>query len=202
MIIVATPIHAIPGILKAINGMDLRFTFVCEIGSVKGKLVKEYEDIMTNKSGIWFESVHPMIGPLATDWSTFNWSPKTCLIIQQDVSQIPETNWIANFWKDLGFKTHRVDPFYHDRVIGTLSHLSHFMILTYVDYVEKTLKPHEIALAGPSFEKFKTLAQGARRLEDIYINNEELPKLIAEYSDHMDSIISRIQGLEHKGEFY
>lgn len=193
LVIVCTPISTITHILIQISSQNPAHTYICEIGSVKGKLVREYASIFDDRENIFFESVHPMVGPLATDWNVFNWN-KNCIIIQEDLTKSPKTLLISRFWREIGFNIRRMDPTRHDEVIGKLSHLSHYMILAYVDFVESTLREDELRLAGPSFDKFKELAKGAQRLEDIYVCNESLPELVESYSKHMKKLLGEMKG--------
>ncbi len=161
--------------------LELKNTFVTEIGSVKGGLCIKYNRIMNGR--LPFLSTHPMTGPLDTLWGEKAWGRK-CLIVDNDNNEheLQDRLSIVTFWEDLGFVIRYIGATDHDRVIGTLSHLSHYMILAYVKMVGETLSPEEIDLAGTSFEKFKAMARGAERLKDIYVANEELPSLIEDYS--------------------
>jgi prephenate dehydrogenase len=184
-VIIATPISVIPQIIQKLYSMRLDRTYVSEIGSVKGDLCRKYAALSHGSDA--YKSVHPMVGPLAGDWDILDWN-KNCIIISDDISgDIDLDNHpIARFWRDLGFKTTKINAITHDEVIGKLSHLSHYMIKAYVEYIENTMTPEQIALAGTSFEKFRKMAEGAKRLQDIYDSNESLPAIVKDFAFYME----------------
>ncbi len=183
LIIICVPILETDKVIKKIFEAKVKHAYVTEIGSVKGKLVDKYYDLISRKElksgSCFFVSSHCMAGPMASDWNTLVWD-KVCLLIEHKNNPIFEP--IKTFWKELGFKIKNIKNEDHNRVIGKLSHLSHFMIMKYVEYVEKTCSKEDLELAGTSWDKFKQLSEGAKRLNDIYVTNEELPKLCKEFS--------------------
>ncbi len=179
LVVISTPISTIKGIIEDIAKLKPSQTFVVELGSVKG----QFNEYVTAAEGLaGFDSAHTMTGPLATDWDVFDWK-KNCIFIN---NKAPNKE-VIDFWKDLGFVIKAIDYKSHDIVIGKLSHLSHFMIMTYVDFIKETLTADEIALAGTSFEKFSAMAVGARRLNDIYTANDFLPNITADFSVYMQN---------------
>jgi prephenate dehydrogenase len=193
LIIVATPIHAIPEVLAHLVRLGPKNTFVTEIGSVKGDLVAKYESIISR--AFPFVSSHPMTGPLDTLWNERDWKRKCILIEDKNVvHRVDEINPIDEFWTKLGFITRRIDAHEHDGVIGVLSHLSHYMILAYVKMAKEMLSPEQLELAGTSFEKFKAMAAGAERLQDIYVANEVLPSLVEDYSITLYKTLREMKG--------
>jgi prephenate dehydrogenase len=181
LIIVATPIHAIPDVLAHLVRLGPKNTTVTEIGSVKGDLFRKYENIVAR--AFPFFSSHPMTGPLDTLWGERDWKRK-CIIISNPlfIKRSDEIAPMIEFWEELGFIIKTVDADEHDVAIGVLSHLSHYMILAYIKMANEVLTPEQLELAGTSFEKFKAMAAGAERLKDIYIANEMLPTLVEDYS--------------------
>ncbi len=177
LVIIATPIKEILSVVKKLAKLKITNVYFTEIGSVKGNLVKAYQEEI---GGTKFLSVHPMIGPLAKDWKDIKWSKYNCLFIDA-FEKIPEHRAIRGFWRDLGFICHDIDATYHDEIIGKLSHLSHFLVKTYVNYVHNTLSKEELSLAGPSFKFFEKLAKGSERLKDMFDTNSALPTLLKEF---------------------
>jgi prephenate dehydrogenase len=195
LVIISTPIGQISSTFKKIVEINPEHTYVCEIGSAKEEVYEQCIQAMSSPSDnihLFFESVHPMVGPLATDWNVFEWNKK-CLIVRKDIERRPETQRIEQFWKDIGFSTHLMSLEQHDDVIGRLSHLSHFMIMEYVNFVKKTLPPELLKFGGPSFETFSKMAEGAARLEDIYKANAELKGIVAAFSKHLRASLEKIQ---------
>jgi prephenate dehydrogenase len=94
----------------------------------------------------------------------------------------PETR---QFWEEMGFSLEDIDAGEHDEKIGKLSHVSHYMIMKYVEFVDATMTEDDKKLAGSSYEKFKKMAEGAKRLKDIYDSNQKLPEIIEEFSEFM-----------------
>ena len=189
LVIVSTPISEIGRTLEKIVAIDPKFTFVTEIGSVKGGLWADYQIVMSQMSHphSFFASTHCMVGPLAKDWEVFDWKRK-CIVISGDSENNDCHSWIIDFWKDLGFKIEIIkSSIRHDEVIGILSHLSHFMIMMYVRYAKNVLTPQDLALAGTSFETFVKMSEGDERLSYIYETNRALPKLVDEFCDYMST---------------
>ncbi len=187
LVIVSTPISVIGPTLEKIADIDPKFTFVTEIGSVKGGLWADYQIVMSRLTHphSFFASTHPMVGPLAKDWDVLDWKKK-CVIISGETESTDCHKWFMDFWQDLGFINEVLtNANRHDEVIGVLSHLSHFMIMMYVRHAKKVLTAEELALAGTSFETFVKMAEGAERLHDIYDANRSLPKLVEDFCKDM-----------------
>jgi prephenate dehydrogenase len=192
LIIVATPINEIAGVLQTVFSLNPKNTYLTEVGSVKGDMCAIYNRI--NNGTIPFLSTHPMTGPLDTLWEEFDWKRK-CLVVDNDSNQyeLQDRLSIVTFWQDLGFVIKYISAKDHDRIIGMLSHLSHFMILAYSRFVRESLTPEEIDLAGTSFERFDKMALGAARLKDIYTNNTELLKLVDDFSGSLHETLWKIK---------
>lgn len=189
LVIVSTPISEIGKTLESIVAIDPKFTFITEIGSVKGGLWSDYQVVMSQLThpNSFFASTHPMVGPLAKDWDILDWKRK-CVIISGETDSTDCHKWFMDFWTDLGFVNEiMTSSIRHDEVIGILSHLSHFMIMMYVRHAKKVLTPEELGLAGTSFETFVKMADGAERLHDIYDANRSLPKLVEGFCKDMSS---------------
>lgn len=187
LVIVATPISEIGKTLEKIAKVNPQWTFVTEIGSVKGGVWADYFATMTQgvNRHLHFASTHPMVGPLAKDWDVLNWGKK-CIIIDGEHDNTECHPWIVTFWRDLGFVIERLSSARrHDEIVGKLSHLSHYMIKMYVKYINETMTQEEIKLGGTSFEAFKKMAEGAERLNDIYEANRELPALVESFANFM-----------------
>lgn len=181
LILVATPISEIAKVLKKVAKINPKHTHVMEIGSVKGGL-GSYRAIFNGRNKtLVFSSFHPMVGPLTKDWHIEKWGKK-CLAVSVNHR---ESRLAVEFWKKIGFIVKDVDYKRHDFVVGMLSHLSHFMILSYAKYVKSVLGKEDIELAGTSFEFFSKLAVGAERLSDIYKANKELDSLVAFFTMRM-----------------
>ncbi len=182
LVIISTPISEITKTMRKLVEINPRHTYVIEIGSVKSPIVKTCLDIMKSKKcHIMFNSVHPMAGVLSS-WNIIDWG-KTCLFIEVD--NVPFYEPIKDFLLKMKFVIKNVKYEDHDKVLAKVSHLSHFMIMKYVDFCKKTLTPKELEMAGTSFEMFEKLADGARRLQDIYDYNKELPKVIEDFSKNL-----------------
>lgn len=190
LVIVATPISEIGKTLDKIAKINPKWTFVTEIGSVKGGLWADYFATMSQgvNRNLHFASTHPMVGPLAKDWDVLDWGKK-CIIIDGEHDNTECHPWIVAFWRDLGFVIERLaSASRHDEIVGKLSHLSHYMIKMYVKYINETMTPDEIRLGGTSFETFKKMAEGAERLNDIYEANKELPRLVEGFANFMKRV--------------
>ncbi len=158
-IIVSVPITEIDATLKRIFELSPKNCFITEIGSVKGYLVEKYYNILSSRQNgsIFFNSFHPMCGPLA-DWQIMDWNKK-CLAVEY--KNFPIYKPLIDFWESLNFTVKNINNEEHNKIIGKISHLSHFMILKYVEFIEKTCKKEELELAGTSWETFKRMANGA-----------------------------------------
>lgn len=193
LVIVATPISEIGRTLEKIVAIDPKFTFITEIGSVKGGLWADYQVVMSQMtdSHSFFASTHPMVGPLAKDWDILDWKKK-CIIISGETESTDCHKGFMDFWQDLGFVNEiMTSAKRHDEVIGILSHLSHFMIMMYVRHAKKVLTTEELALAGTSFDTFVKMAEGAERLHDIYDANRSLPQLVEGFCKDMSAYESK-----------
>ncbi len=192
LVIIAVPISEVQGIIETLVEVNPQNTYVTDIASVKD----EYYDwadsfVRPSDCDMQYVSVHPMVGPLAKNWMDKWEKPYKCIVIQESlrrkakVERGNNTEPILAFWESLGFELSAMRPDDHDRVIGILSHLSHWLVMEYVGFVEKKVSSEHLELAGPSFAHFKELAEGAKRLSDIYESNFSLNGIVEDFKNYL-----------------
>jgi len=156
-VIVATPIGAIPGVLKAYATSYPKATFI-DIGGLKSDVLDEIErfpDISRR-----FCSTHPMAGreiagPLAARGDLFQgriWiltPAKECssLVVDQALELIQE----------LGGIPIELDAASHDRVIAGISHLPQ-IVSSLLSYTLEDLSEEDLSLAGQGLKDVSRLA--------------------------------------------
>lgn len=184
LLIIATPLSTILSIAKKIKSDHP--LLVIDVGSVKGKIVKEFEKL--TKDRLEFLSTHPMAGTEkkgfdASNPDLFKNAPWIITPHKKNKTKIEP------FLRKLGAKPMKMGAKDHDEKVALISHLPMLISKFLWDFVEKK-DPKSIPIAGPSFRSMTRLARGN---EDLYkdIVNENLAQILKIWSQWVDFLIDQ-----------
>lgn len=127
LIILATPIAAMPELARQITKADLPpECLITDVGSVKGSVVRALEPIL----GAKFVGSHPMAGSEKAGIDTARadlFVNAACLLTSTDKTWPDHLARLSRFWELLGCRVLLFSPDEHDRKVARISHLPHLM---------------------------------------------------------------------------
>ncbi|MBK3332310.1 prephenate dehydrogenase/arogenate dehydrogenase family protein [Persephonella atlantica] len=175
LVIIATPVKTFENVAKQIKPYLRKDTVVTDVGSVKGELVKKLQDIL---KPVKFVGAHPIAGTekegIENSVVGLFRNKKLILTIDEEDNS---TKKIEKFWTDLGAKVEVMDPYTHDFVFASVSHLPHAVAFALVDALIELSKETGIDLflyPGAGFKDFTRIAASSPTVwKDIFIENKE-----------------------------
>ncbi len=175
LVIIATPVKTFENVAHQIKPYLKEDVVVTDVGSVKGKLVKKLEEILKPAR---FVGAHPIAGTEkeGIENSVVGLFKNKKLILTID-EEDNSTKKIEKFWADLGAKVEIMDPYTHDFVFASVSHLPHAVAFALVDALIELSKETGIDLflyPGAGFKDFTRIAASSPTVwKDIFIENKE-----------------------------
>jgi len=175
LVIIATPVRTFENVAKQIKPYLKKDTVVTDVGSVKGDLVKTLEEIL---KPVKFVGAHPIAGTEkeGIENSVVGLFKGKKLILTID-EEDERTKRVEKFWTDLGARVEVMDPYTHDFVFASVSHLPHAVAFALVDALIELSKETGIDLflyPGAGFKDFTRIAASSPTVwKDIFIENKE-----------------------------
>jgi len=134
LIFLATPVRAMPGIVKTLRGSLTEETLLTDAGSTKANLIRSLEPLLP--PGAQFVPGHPIAGKELTgvtassaDLFTDRWT----ILTPTGRTDGRAVDRVRSLWEQCGAQVELMDPELHDRVLGGISHLPHLVAYALVD---------------------------------------------------------------------
>lgn len=185
LIILATPVKAMPQIAAEISPFLNSNIIVTDVGSVKGWVVEQMERIMPEYRG--FVPAHPIAGSEKSGMDASRvdlFVGAKCILTPTDKTDQRSLEIVENMWKKMGSFTVRMSPQEHDYLLAAVSHLPHVLAYTLVG----TAGDAALNLCGGGFRDTTRIALSDPQLwKDICLTNKEM--LI----NHLDRFIDNIK---------
>lgn len=177
LVILATPVKTFENIAKQIKPFLNKDTIISDVGSVKGELVLKISKILQPNI---FVGVHPIAGTEkeGIENAVVGLFKGARLIItpSENINQ-DILKRIEKFWKDLGSKVEIMEPYLHDFVFASVSHLPHAVAFALVDALINLSKETGIDLfkyPGGGFKDFTRIAASSPTVwKDIFLENKK-----------------------------
>ncbi|GAB6073216.1 prephenate dehydrogenase/arogenate dehydrogenase family protein [Venenivibrio stagnispumantis] len=177
LVILATPVKTFENIAKQIKPFLNKDTIISDVGSVKGELVLKISKILQPNI---FLGVHPIAGTEkeGIENAVIGLFKGARLIItpSENINQ-DILKRIEKFWKDLGSKVEIMEPYLHDFVFASVSHLPHAVAFALVDALINLSKETGIDLfkyPGGGFKDFTRIAASSPTVwKDIFLENKK-----------------------------
>ncbi len=192
LVILATPVKTFEDIAKQIKPFLKEGTVISDVGSVKGELVYKLQAIL---EPFEFIGAHPIAGTekegVENSVDGLFKGKKLILTIEEETEN---TKRLEKLWTDLGAKVEVMDPFMHDFVFASVSHLPHAVAFALVDALIKLSKEKGIDLflyPGAGFKDFTRIAASSPSIwKDIFIQNKK------DVIHTIDEFINSLQNLK------
>lgn len=176
VVVIATHIGLIPGIVKSVSPLASAGTIITDAGSVKAKVVEEVERSLP--SHLYFVGGHPIAGTersgvWAADFNLFQ--GKRCILTPTSKTNPEALGRVKNIWETVGGQVFTMDTETHDRVFGFVSHLPHVVAYALINAVASVRQPDNILdFAGGGLRDYTRIGASSPEMwSDIFLGNRE-----------------------------
>ncbi len=195
LVVLATPVGIFTQIAKAIRDSIKKDSIQTDLGSVKGGLVYELEEILPR-----FVGCHPIAGGERTGIGAASerlFEGSKCIITRTEKANARAVDAMAGLWSAVGCEVEFMDPFVHDEVYALVSHLPHLVAYALVNTVCDT-DGDLIRFAGKGFRDSSRIAMSSPELwRDICrMNKDNLLRFTGVFKKNLE----RIEALLKSGE--
>ncbi|WP_457568769.1 prephenate dehydrogenase [Desulfurobacterium sp.] len=207
LIAIATPVGVYKNVLKTIKEKidPEKNTIVTDLGSVKGNLVYMCEEELKNVAR--FVGGHPIAG---TEKSGVENSVEDLfkgakfILTPTENTDTEAKEKIKKLWHNLGSRVIEMDPYYHDKIFASVSHLPHvvaYSIVDAIDILSKQLNEDLFMFTGGGFRDFTRIAMSDPVMwRDICMENREnVLEAIKTFKDSLTHVEKLIEENDREG---
>jgi prephenate dehydrogenase len=190
LVLFATPVGIFIDLAKKITGSLKKNVIVTDVGSVKGKLVRDMEALMPD--GVFFVGGHPIAGSdrSGIDTAAANiFNGAKCIISPTENTDKTALDSITSLWRTFGSVVKLINPDEHDRIYAAVSHLPHLIAYEMINTVA-AIDSSYLAFSGQGFKDFTRIASSHPELwRDICIlNRENLLEYLEIFKKNLDKV--------------
>lgn len=198
MIVIATPIGAMPEIFTQLQSALNDQTIVTDVGSVKGDVIAAARASLGARFS-HFVPGHPIAGTeqsgVAASFADLFQRRRVILTPEHDTDSVALTQ-VRAMWESAGAQIMTMTAEEHDRILATSSHLPHMLAYCLVDMVVRHDDYRAIMeCAGGGFrDTTRIAASDAVMWRDICLaNREALLDAMRQYQDDFTALIAAIE---------
>ncbi len=205
LVVLASPVRTFIEIAQSLRELIDKECIVTDLGSVKGHLVYELENIL----GPRFVGGHPIAG---TEKSGVQYSRndlfkgKRFIITPTTFTDKDAKSLLKSLWEEIGSFVEEMDPHLHDYIFGAVSHLPHAVAFALIDALIRLSDGVDLfKYPGAGFKDFTRIAASDPIMwRDIFLENKEnVVKCIDAYINSLSKLKILIQdGLEKELTLY
>ncbi len=189
-ILFATPVGTFTDIAKKISSSLKRDTIITDVGSVKGKLVRDMEALMPE--GVFFVGGHPIAGSERSGIDTAAaeiFRKATCIITPTGNSDESALDKVTAIWETFGSTVKLIDPDEHDRIYAAVSHLPHLIAYEIVNTVAG-INSSYLSFSGQGFKDTTRIASSPPEVwRDIcLLNRDNLLEYVEIFRNNLDRV--------------
>jgi len=177
LVVLCTPIAKMKALVTQMRPALAKGAIVTDVGSVKGSVVRDLEDVVAKLGGEFIGS-HPMagaerMGVAAARGDLFN--NAVCIVTPTSKSNKTAVENIEELWRSVGARPLRMSPELHDELVSRSSHLPHVLAATLANAVLDPKQPKQQAsLCANGFRDTTRIASGSPEMwRDIALANRE-----------------------------
>ncbi len=205
LVILSTPVGSFNKIVREIRDVLKKNTLITDVGSVKGPLVNELEELMPE--GVRYIGSHPIAGSDRSGIGNARadlFDGARCIVTPSARSEKGTVQQITALWESCGGNVEIMDPMLHDEIYAAVSHLPHLIAYALVNTVDDSNAEY-LKYAGSGFKDTTRIALSSPEMwRDISVlNGNNLIALIERFGNNLDIMASMIRnadaaGLEHE----
>jgi len=190
LIMLSTPVGSFLYLTKLIAPALKKGAVLTDVGSVKGRLVREIERIIPEH--VHYIGGHPIAGSDRSGIDAANpglFRNAKCIITPTEHSNADALEKIEGLWKALGSDILILNPEEHDRIYASVSHLPHLVAYAMVNTVADMDRSY-LDFSGKGFMDATRIASSSEELwNDIcLLNRDNLVEVIAVFQKNLDML--------------
>jgi cyclohexadieny/prephenate dehydrogenase len=156
LVVLATPVHAMPGVLERMLPSLERGAIVTDVGSVKAAVYDTLPGLLPR--GVHYVGSHPMAGSHERGMDSaradlFEGAP--CVVSESDDGAARDR--VVAFWRSLGSQVVLRDAAVHDAEVAWISHLPHLLAFAFAHALAEAPQGAR-EVAGGGFRDFTRIA--------------------------------------------
>jgi len=172
LVVLATPVFAMPDVVRRIAPALAPGAIVTDVGSVKGELALVLPGLLP--AGIVYVGSHPMAGGHRSGIEHARedlFEGAACVVTEAPDAALRER--VCGFWRALGARVVLRDAASHDAEVAWMSHLPHALAFAYAGAL-RSAPERAFEVAGPGFHDFTRIAHSEPELwADILAANRK-----------------------------
>ena len=198
LVVVATPMQAMPTVLASIEGSMDSGAIVTDVGSVKNYVV-EAARIHLNKGLSRFVPGHPIAGKehAGVEASRADlFEDKSVILTPGSYTDVEAVGTVTAMWQRTGADVQTMNAVEHDRLLAATSHLPHIVAYALVDLLARHRESGRLfELAAGGFYDFTRIASSDPVMwRDICLTNrDEILGTLKGYRANIDDILRAIE---------
>jgi prephenate dehydrogenase len=174
LVIFSLPASSFAETAKRIGGSLKEGAIVTDVGSVKGGLAYEMEEILSHR--VSFVGAHPIAGSEKSGIETADadlFEGQKCIITPTKKTDRTAMDALVGLWQSLGAEVVMMTPEEHDKVLGAVSHLPHIVAYEMVNAIEE-IDGSYLRYCGRGFRDVTRIASSSPEMwRDICMFNRE-----------------------------
>ena len=177
VILLSTPVGGLVTMLAQLRPHLRSETLLTDAGSTKLEVVQAARAALGDRIG-QFVPGHPIAGaersgPGAADAALYR--GRTVIVTPLPENAPAGIAHVRDLWQACGARVIEMDAEAHDRVLGSVSHMPHFLAAAYMAQVAGADDAaRRLALAGSGFRDFTRIAAGSPEMwRDIFLSNRQ-----------------------------
>ncbi len=176
LVVLATPIGTFGQIVQAIAPYLAEGVIVTDVGSVKGDLVAQIEEILPATAS--FVGGHPMAGREKSGITSAIptlFEKTVAILTPTKLTDKKALKKIVSLWKGMGSTVVEVDPKAHDQMMAAVSHLPHLVAYALMELFThpKMVKPDPLPYSAGGLRDFTRIAESSPEMwHDIFLGNK------------------------------
>lgn len=189
LVVLATPVCSIPGIIKEISQHLNKGTIITDVGSVKQGIVQVIENSMPDD--LLFVAGHPIAG---TENSGAKAALPTlfremrCVLTPTKKTDPHALEKIKHLWEQAGSNVIIMSPEDHDRILAAVSHLPHIVAYSLVNSLLAMEDSGDVLnYCAGGFKDFTRIASSSPEMwRDIFLLNKD--KILESVTNFQEAI--------------
>jgi prephenate dehydrogenase len=190
LVMLATPVGSFIDLAKAISPVLKKGAVLTDVGSVKGRLVRDIEKLMPE--GVHYIGGHPIAGSDRSGLDAAHpglFMGSKCIITPTENSSPAALEKIKALWAALGSRILILTPEEHDRIYASVSHLPHIVAYALVN----TVSDIDISYMGFGGKGFIDATRIACSSEELWtdiclLNRENLVEALGIFRMNLDKL--------------
>lgn len=201
VVLIAIPVAATGGVLKAIQTLVQADTLLMDVGSTKVEVVLAAERALRGRFGS-FVPAHPIAGREASGIEHADaelYRGRRVVLTPNERTSAPHLALATELWQALGGHVTTMTPQAHDNAFAAVSHLPHLLAFAAMNAIIGQAQGDELlSLAGPGFRDFTRIAASDTNMwRDILLSNR---KSVLEQSQQFRQALAEFERVMSSGD--